>query len=71
MAFPLSWALWVPVMMDKTNPVFHGATGSFLSVLPSSAPLMVPLAVALALLAVIGGRMWRPRPPDSDLRDGG
>jgi len=39
--------------------VFHGATGSFLYVLPSSAPVMVPLAVILAFAAVMGGRMWR------------
>jgi uncharacterized protein len=39
--------------------VFHGATGSFLYVLPSSAPAMVPLAVVLMVVAVIAGRMWR------------
>lgn len=39
--------------------MFHGATGSFLYVLPYSAPLIVPLAVALLVYAILSGRMWR------------
>jgi hypothetical protein len=39
--------------------VFHGATGSFLYVLPASPPLMVPLAILLVATAVVSGRMWR------------
>jgi hypothetical protein len=39
--------------------VFHGATGSFPYILPSSAPLLVPVAVVLVIAAVVSGRMWR------------
>lgn len=27
LVFPLSWALWVPVMLDKTNPIFLNLSG--------------------------------------------
>jgi len=39
--------------------VFHGATGSFVYVLPSSPPLIVPLAFVLVATMIISGRMWR------------
>ncbi len=39
--------------------IFHGATGSFLYVLPYSAPIIVPLGVVLVAYAIISGRMWR------------
>lgn len=46
----------------------HGGTGSFLYLLPSSPPLMVPLAIILLLLAIFGGRMWQrlPQPEVSE-----
>ena len=42
--------------------IFHGATGSFLYVLPYSPPIIVPLAVALVACAIVSGRMWRKHP---------
>lgn len=42
--------------------IVHGGTGSFLYLLPSSPPVMVPLAVVLLFLAVFSGRMWQKLP---------
>jgi hypothetical protein len=42
--------------------IFHAAIGSFPDLLPSSPPVLVPLAVVLVITAVTTSRMWR-RPP--------
>jgi hypothetical protein len=47
LVFPISWLLWVPVMLDKTNPVFLNLSGG----------------PALAAMWVVGsrtGRAWNP-----------
>lgn len=43
--------------------IFHGATGSFLYILPSSPPILVPLALVLVAVTIISGRMWRKPSP--------
>lgn len=42
--------------------IFHAAIGSFPFILPSSAPLLVPVAIVLLIAAVVSDRMWRRAP---------
>lgn len=46
--------------------IIHGGTGSFLYLLPSSPPVIVPLAVVLLLLAMFCGRMWQKLPQSDE-----
>ena len=50
--------------------IVHGGTGSFLYLLPSSPPMVVPLAALLLFLAVFLSRMWQrlPQPDEADMR---
>ena len=64
----LLYSVWITWLYNRARGgllsavIFHGGTGSFVYLLPSSPLLILPLGALLVLAFVIADRMWRRRP---------